>query len=165
MPVEVLEKPGIETPPEETEQKEPTEEEIKASVQPGKASALDPDFLLFLFGAGLADGLDLILDTIGLPSIIGKVIGIILDIFTFAIIGGWIYWKSKQFSVAGKLGERLKGIKGSAAKKIQASISKKIGSRVLRKMAIRAIPALILEVFPITGVFTSWTVAVISMLF
>ncbi|PIP25164.1 MAG: hypothetical protein COX34_00160 [Candidatus Nealsonbacteria bacterium CG23_combo_of_CG06-09_8_20_14_all_36_12] len=163
MPVETLEKPETETLSEE---KEPTEEEIAASVQPGKANPLDPDFLLILFLVAIpADILDFVLDTVGLPTIVGKIIGIILDIFTFLIIGIWMYWKGKKFGVSGKLGESLKTMRGEALKRIQSQISKRVGSRVLRRVLLRAVPALFVEFAPGVGVFTSWTLVVISMLF
>ncbi len=169
MPTVIEEKPKIESPtvgtPDE-ENQEPTEEEIETSIRPGKVNAMDPDFILIFFFAGAADALDLVLDSIGLPSIVGKVIGIILDIGTFVIIGGWMYWRLKTTVVAGKLGESLKKIQDkSVLKRIQSQIAKKIRNRTIRRLAIRMVPALILECLPITGIFTSWSLAVISVLF
>jgi len=151
------------TPPEE----EPTEEEISdATKNAGKINPLDPDFFIVLLLIAIpADLLDLLLDTIGLPSIVGKVIGIILDVGTFAIISLWMYWKGKQFTMPEKLQQKISKLNNVVARKVQSQILKKVSNKTLGRVALRAIPALIIEVVPVTGLFTSWTISVIAAIF
>lgn len=151
---------------EPTEGKEPTEEEILAAAQPGKASPLDPDLILIFFFALFGDlAIDPIVETIGLPTIILPILSRGFDVLTLIIIGGWMYWKGKQFTLAGKMGESLKKMEKKALAKIQAKITKKVGQKVLGKVLIRVIPALIIEFIPAISLFTSWSVAVLTMLF
>ncbi len=150
-----------ETPPEE----DVSEEELN-SVQPGKASPFDIDFILILFFALVCDlAIDPLIETIGLPTLILPILNRGLDILTVFIIGGWIYWKSSQFVLPEKLGQKLKGMESKVMAKIQAQISKKVGSKVMKKVLIRAVPALVAEMIPGVAIFTSWVAAVVSMLF
>ena len=160
-----------ETPPapeEEKGEEEPTEltEGELNTIQPGKASPLDPDFLLIFFVALIADlAIDPFIETIGLPTIILPILNRVLDVINFLLIGGWIYWKSKQFVVPAKLAQRIKKMEAKVMAKIQAKIAKKVSSKALRKALIRVIPAIGIEFTPGLAVFTSWVAAVISMVF
>jgi len=159
---EEIQSPGEEGQPEEQDL---TEEEIN-SIQPGKASPLDPDFLLIFIVALIADlAIDPFMETVGAVLTVGitLVINRIIDIITLFIIGGWIYWKSKQFVVPEKLAQRMKKMEAKVTAKIQAKISKKVASKALRKALIRVIPALGIEMIPAISIFTSWVAAVISM--
>ncbi len=154
------------------EEKEPTDEEINA-IQPGKASVLDPDFILIFFFAVF---LDLIKDPVmgvlallvgaitgGGGAILILIINVILEILAVVIIGSWMYWRSKQFVIPDKLAKRMKKMERRVIAKIEMKISKKIASKALRRVLIRAGVALGVEAFPPTKVFTSWIVAVASM--
>ena len=141
-----------------------TDEELN-SVQPGKASPLDPDFILIFFFALIVDlAIDPFIETIGLPTVILPIINRILDVLTLFIIGGWIYLKSKQFVMPEKLAQRMKKMEAKVMAKIQAKISQKVASKAMRKALLRVVPALGIEMVPGLAIFTSWVVAVLSML-
>ncbi len=152
---------------EETEapagEAELTEEELDM-VQPGKASPLDPDFILiFIFAVFLDLAIDPLIETIGLPTIILPIINRVIDIGALFVIGGWIYLRSKQFVMPEQLAQKLKGMEAKVMAKIQAKISQKVASKALRKALLRVIPALGIEMIPGIAIFTSWVVAVLSM--
>ncbi len=149
----------------EEEESELTEEEIN-SVQPGKASPMDPFFILIFIFALIVDiAIDPLMKTVctALTAGLCEIINLILDIITTIIIGGWIYLKSKQFVMPERLAQKLKKMESKIIAKINAKITKKVGSKALRKAVIRAGGALVIEAIPAVGVFTSWVVAVISM--
>jgi len=142
-----------------------TDEELDA-VQPGKANPLDPDFILILMFALICDlAIDPFMETVGavLTAGVTLIINRIIDVIALFIIGGWIYWRSKQFVMPEKLAQRMKGMEKRIMVKIQAKISKKVASKAMRKALLRVIPALGIEMIPAISVFTSWVVAVISM--
>ncbi len=152
--------------PETVGSEEMISDEELNTIQPGKASPLDPDFILILMFALICDlAIDPFMETIGavLTAGVTLIINRIIDVITFFLIGGWIYWKSKQFVIPEKLAQRLKGMEKKVMVKIQAKISKKVASKAMRKALLRVIPALGIEMIPAISVFTSWVVAVISM--
>jgi hypothetical protein len=141
-----------------------TDEEID-SVQPGKASATDLDFLIILFIALLNDlVIDPLFDLVGFVSVIFPVIKRVINIFVAALIIIWIYWKSQQFVMPEHLAKKLQGMEKQVITKIQAKIQKKIASKAIRRALIRGGAALGVESIPGLSLFTSWTVAVLSML-
>lgn len=153
---------GQEMPEEEEE--DLTEEEYN-SIQPGKASPMDPDFILiFIFAFFIDFGVDYLLDIVGVivPPLL-EIADLIVDVVATIIIGGWIYWKSKQVVVPDNLKQKIKQMEAKVAKKIEAKITKKIASKAFKKVLSRLIPAFLIESNPVTGVFTSWIAAVISM--
>ncbi len=142
------------------------DEEINSDVKPGKPFLLDVDFVIILLFALTVDGLDIILDTLGLLAAgIGKIVGILLDIAAFVIIGAWMYWRGKQPAIGGNLGKKLAESKGKIIKRIEAKIAQKISGRMLRRAVFRGGLALIIEVIPGLGLCISWTLLVISALF
>jgi hypothetical protein len=155
--------------PEES-QGELTDKEIDAeidAIEPGKASPFDPDFILVFL---LAIFIDLFVDPIiaVLDAFFGgaatMVAAPIIDVFGVLSIGPWIYWKSKQVVLPQRLATRLKGMEKGIMAKVQAKINKKIASKAVRRVLPRMGGALLVESIPGADVFTSWTVAVLSML-
>lgn len=122
-----------------------------------KVRPLDPDFIIMFFLAFFFDSLDLLFDgsTTIIQIPIGKIIGIILDVFTLIVIGGWLWYRS------GSLGGTKK------SKDAMAKVGKKLAP-VLKRM----VPATIIEIgsgagLGLTswiGIFPSWVVAVLSTL-
>lgn len=159
--------PGGETTPEESTEStagDLTDEEIN-SIPLGKVSPLDPTFIVILGVAIISDlVLDPLIETIGLPTIILPILNRVIDVITMVLIGGWIYWKSKQIVLPEKMAQRLKGMEKKILAKIQAKIQKKVASKAVRRVLIRAGGALVIEMIPGISLFTSWTVAVLSML-
>jgi len=160
---------GGETAPGETAESTNeglTDEEIN-SVQPGKAGPFDPDFILILAFAAFVDlALSPLLNLTGILSLgIGFLsVSLVVDIVTTLIIGSWIYWKSKQVVMPPNLSNKLKGMEKKVMAKIQAKIQKKIASKAMRRVLIRVGAAFAVESIPGASVFTSWLVAVFSML-
>ncbi|MCK4781860.1 hypothetical protein KAS79_02985 [Candidatus Parcubacteria bacterium] len=144
-----------------------SDEQIASSdVKPGKCSPLDIDFIMMLSFAFLVDVLDMLLDTLGLVAGgTGKVVGIAFDIITFLIIAYWMYQKEMKIGITGKLNKQLVATGKKAIKKIEKKIAKKIANKVLTKVLFKSGIAIIIEVLPGFGLFTSWTALVISCLF
>jgi len=148
-------------PQEQGQEKQPQGQEQESQQEPQeekrKVGPLDPDFVIMFFFAFFFDALDLLLD--GSTTIsqipIGKIIGVILDILTLIIIGGWLWYKSGSLGSTKKSTESLK------------KVGKKLGP-VLKRM----VPATLIEVgsglgLGLTswiGIFPSWTIAVLSVL-
>ncbi len=157
--------PSGEVSPETKGTEETLSDEELNAVQLGKVSPFDPDFILILIFALICDlVIDPLFETIGLPTIIAPIVGRALDILTVFIIGGWIYWRSKQFVLPEKLAQGLKGMESKMMTKIQAKIQKKVASKAMRRVLVRAGGAFAIEMVPGIAIFTSWVVAVLSML-
>lgn len=141
-----------------------TDQEIN-SIQPGKAHPTDPDFLIILTIAFFNDVfVDLIMDLIGIETVILPILSKVADFFTGAIVSLWMYWKSKQFTLPDGIAQKLKGMESKVMTKIQAKIQKKVASKAVKKALIRTGGALVIEAIPGVNLFTSWTVTVLSML-
>jgi hypothetical protein len=152
---------GREVPSDETDI---TDAEID-SIQPGKAHPMDPDFIFILSIAMFNDLLiDPLFDLVGFITVALPIIRRIIDVFVAAIIMLWIYWKSKNFVMPEQLNKKIQGMEKNVAAKIQAKIQKKIASKAIRRALIRGVAAFGIEEIPGVSLFTSWTVAVLSML-
>lgn len=125
---------------------------------------LDPDFLVFALPfAIIVDILDIILEFTSF-IVIPKIIGILFDIFTFIVIGGWIYWRTSRIAKS----------KAEIKKTLQKSISK-VGVRLerqlaraarapLRRVLIRCGIFLLAEITLLIGLIPFWTIAVLLTL-
>jgi len=137
------------TTPEElrAQERQNQQEQERARVSP-----LDPDFLLFALPfAILVDSLDIILELFGL-LIIPKVLGLTLDVFTFFILGTWLYLRT------GKL------IKSKQKQQAGGGVGKAAIRGPLKKVFTRLGLTFIIEAVPFLGIFFAWTLMVILTL-
>lgn len=109
-----------------------------------RISPMDPDFIIVAAFAIIVDALDVIFELLGF-LILPKLFGIIFDVATAGIIGGWIYWKT------GKM------IKVTENKK---EASKRLFRRMLKRIGLTFLGELIW----ILGIVPFWTITVILTL-
>src|SRR3989338_840209 len=85
--------------PEEQEKETASEQDSaqeQEAVEKSRVHPLDPDFLVFAMPfAMLVDALDIILEITGI-LVIPKLLGMILDALTFAVISWWVYTRTKR---------------------------------------------------------------------
>src|SRR3989338_8060784 len=102
--------------PEEQEKETASEQDSaqeQEAVEKSRVHPLDPDFLVFAMPfAMLVDALDIILEITGIV-IIPKLIGMVFDGFTFAVISWWMYTRVKRIA------QTREQMKGGAAQKLQ----------------------------------------------
>lgn len=131
-----------------------------------KVGPLDPDFLLIFLFALLMDGLDIMILVVKIFTLftIGEVISKGLDIFTFIIIGGWIYLRVGRISKSKRA--RVKTLKKTMEKRVSALsriMAKGIKSPFLRTLVKGGI-AFLGEIITIIGLLPFWTISVVLML-
>lgn len=139
-------------------------DKIEGAGAQKRVNPLDPDFLLISFFAITVDSLDLILDPLIVLLGAPKLIGAGLDVFTFVIIGGWIYWRVGK--IAKSKEARQKALQKTIAKK-GATLKKQLAKGIkspLKKTLTRAGIAVIGEIAPFIGLIPFWTISVILTL-
>ena len=144
---------------------EPLKEEEIPVIPLDRVSPLDPDFLLFALPfAILVDAIDIILELTSI-FVLPKAIGIAMDIITFTIIGGWIYWRIGRISKSRE--EQKRAFQKQLAQKstqMQQQLAKGITKGPLRKTFIRVGATLLGELIPFVGLLPFWTISVILTL-
>jgi len=173
-----------------------TDAEIEAQMneagEQARVSPFDPDFLVFALPfAFVVDAFDIILELTGV-KVIPKLIGIAIDVFTFAVIMGWVYSRTKRIADSKKA--RQAALQRTAQKGIQqlkrlqkiGKVSDKVfdrymrrfgqkmgkGGRLMAKMARRPLArvlikgslVLLAEIAWLIGLIPFWTITVISTL-
>ena len=125
-----------------------------------RVSALDPDFILIALFALVMDGLDIIFEIIQ----IAKPGGIIIDIFTYAIIGFWIYKKTGKIIQSKQ--ERVEAAQKKVGKKIAEAQKQlaKVAKKPLKRAFLRGFIFLLGELIPFLGLIPFWTIMVIEVL-
>jgi len=154
--------------PEEQEKETASEQDSaqeQEAVEKSRVHPLDPDFLVFAMPfAMLVDALDIILEITGIV-IIPKLIGMVFDGFTFAVISWWMYTRVKRIA---QTREQMKG--GAAQKlqkgqqKLQQQLAKFAQRGPLRKVLLRGGITLLGELIPFVGILPFWTITVFSTL-
>lgn len=139
--------------------------EEQEAVERSRVHPLDPDFLLILFAFAIPlDALDMILEITGI-FVIPKMIGIVLDGFTFAVISWWMYSRTKRMA---QTRDQMK--KGAAEKmqgyqrQAQQQALKSTGRGPLRRVLFRGLAVLIGELIPFVGLLPFWSITVFSTL-
>lgn len=130
-----------------------------------KVSPLDPDFLVFAMPfAMIVDGLDIILELTGI-LVIPKLIGMAIDGFVFAALGGWIYLRtSRIIKTKQEQAQALQKQIGQKAGQMQQQLAKGAVKGPLKKTLTRAGVALLGELIPFVGLVPFWTISVIMTL-
>jgi len=130
-----------------------------------RVNPLDPDFLCFALPfAIIVDAIDIILELTSI-FILPKAVGIVMDIITFAIIGGWIYWRTGRISKSRE--EQKKALQKQItqkAGKMQQQLAKGTVKGPLRKTLTRTGITLLGELIPFVGLVPFWTISVILTL-
>ena len=141
------------------------EQPAEDAGEKAKVSPFDPDFLLFALPfAILVDAVDIVLELTSI-LVIPKLLGIAMDAFTFAIIGGWIFYRTgKIIKSRQKQQEALQKKMGKQAAKMQQQLVKGALKGPLRKTLVRAGAALLGELIPFVGLVPFWTISVILTL-
>ena len=131
----------------------------KAKVRP-----FDIDFLCFALPLAVTfDAIDIFLELTSI-FVIPKLLGVAMDVFTFAVIGGWIFYrtgkivksreKQKKALLKG-IGKQRMGLKKQLAKGMKGP---------LRRTLVRAGIALLGELAPFVGIVPFWSISVIFTL-
>ncbi|MBI4101370.1 MAG: hypothetical protein HY443_00205 [Candidatus Nealsonbacteria bacterium] len=130
-----------------------------------KVSPLDPDFLVFALPfAIVVDGLDIILELTGI-LVIPKLIGMVIDGFVFAAIGGWIYWRTARIiKTKQEQAQALQKQMTQKAGQMQQQLTKGAVKGPMKKTLTRAGIALLGELIPFVGLVPFWTISVIMTL-
>ena len=141
------------------------EQSIEDAGEKARVSPLDPNFLIFALPfALLVDAIDIILELTSI-LIIPKLIGIAIDVVVFAIIGGWIYWRTRRIIKSReKQKQSLQKKMAEKSAKMQQQLAKGAVKGPLRKTLIRGGIALLGELIPFVGIIPFWTISVILTL-
>ena len=141
------------------------EQPVEDAGEKARVSPFDPDFLLFALPfAVFLDALDIVLELTSI-LVVPKLIGWAMDAFTFAIIGGWIFYRTgKIIKSRQKQQEALQKKMGTQAAKMQQQVIKGAMKGPLRKTLVRAGAALLGELIPFVGLVPFWTISVILTL-
>ena len=154
----------LEEQEEETPEGQDSAQEQEA-VEKSRVHPLAPDFLLILFAFAMPmDALDAILEITGI-LIIPKLLGMILDAFTFAVISWWMYTRVKRIAQTReqmKRGAVQKLQKGQ--QKLQQQLARTAQRGPLRKVLLRGGIALLGELIPFVGLIPFWSITVFSTL-
>ena len=141
------------------------EQSIEDAGEKARVSPFDPDFLLFALPlAVIFDAIDIILEITGI-FVIPKLIGMAMDIFTFAVIGGWIYFRTNKI-IKSREEQKMALQKQMTQKagKMQQQLAKGAVKGPLRKTLVRTGIVLLGELIPFVGLFPFWTFSVIMTL-
>ncbi|MDO8663336.1 MAG: hypothetical protein Q7K28_00635 [Candidatus Wildermuthbacteria bacterium] len=135
------------------------------AVEKERVSPLDPDFLLLALPLAMFfDGLDIILEITGI-FVIPKLIGMAMDAFTLAVIGGWIYWRTKRMiDTREQQKQALQKKMGEKIGKMQQQMAKGAVKGPMKKTLTRAGIALLGELIPFVGLVPFWTISVVMTL-
>ena len=141
------------------------EQPVEDAGEKAKVSPFDPDFLLFALPfAVFLDAVDIVLELTSI-LVVPKLIGWAMDVFTFAVIGGWIFYRTgKIIKSRQKQQEALQKKMGKQAAKMQQQVIKGAMKGPLRKTLVRAGAALLGELIPFVGLVPFWTISVILTL-
>lgn len=146
------------------------EQKQKQNLEMSRVHFLDPDFLVFAMPfAVLIDLVDIILELTSFV-VIPKLLGMVADVVTFAIIGGWMYWRTGRMADAKKQQQEQMGKKlAEKASQLSKKAKKQVAQKVVAKQASKKVFArmglvLIGELIPFVGLIPFWTISVISTL-
>jgi len=141
------------------------EQTAEDAGEKAKVSPFDPDFLLFALPFAIfVDAVDIVLELTSI-LVIPKLIGWAIDAFVFAVIGGWIFYRTgKIIKSRQKQQEALQKKMGQQAAKMQQQLVKGAVKGPLRKTLVRAGAALLGELIPFVGLVPFWTISVIFTL-
>ncbi len=131
----------------------------KAKVRP-----FDIDFLCFALPLAVTfDAIDIFLELTSI-FVIPKLLGVAMDVFTFAVIGGWIFYRTGKIiknreeqkkALLKRIGKQRMGLKKQLAKGMKGP---------LRRTLVRAGIALLGELAPFVGIVPFWSISVILTL-
>lgn len=140
--------------------------EVPAGV---RVTPLDLDFLLMAGFAMIMDGIDIFFEIFH----IAKPGGMFLDVFTFAILGWWVYQRTSQI-VKNKQARikaaqiQIRKVSTELQKKLQKQMAeealKKAAKRPLRRAFLRGAIFLLGEMVSFLGLIPFWTIMVVETL-
>jgi len=147
-------------------------ERVDDAGEKARVGPFDPDFLCFALPfAIIVDAIDIVLELTSI-IVIPKLLGIAMDAFTFAIIGGWIYWRTGRIIKSRE--EQKKALQKQMTQKVtqmQQQLAKeatkgatKAAKGPARKTLTRVGATLIGELIPFVGLVPFWTISVILTL-
>lgn len=150
-------------------EEELADEEILTRIEKASGTErifpIDPDFLLILGLAVVIDLTDIFLEILGMAGLgIPKGVGIAMDGFSFALIGGWIFWRTNK--MVKKKREVIQALKKTIEKRaagLRRQVTKAARSP-LRRVLLRGGAALVGELIPLVGLIPFWTITVILTL-
>ena len=138
--------------------------QIAAAGEKQRVSPLDPDFLIFILPFALVmDLTDIVLELTSF-LVLPKIIGVGMDIITFAVIGGWIFWRVGRIVKSKK--EQQKALEKAIAKRgtaFEKQLAKGLKSP-LRRAGLRAGIAVLGEIALFVGLLPFWTISVVLTL-
>ncbi len=147
-----------------------TEKEIGVQIEEAGRKAgvgfLDIDFLLILFFAIFIDIIDLLLALFVFLDLftISWAISAAIDVVIFAIIGGWIYWRTGKIAKSKR--KKIESLKKTIAKRgaqLEKQLAKGIKSP-FRRMLARAGLGFLGEIAWLVGIIPFWTITVLLTL-
>lgn len=136
----------------------------KEAVNKSKVGPLDSDFLIVLFLALIFDALDIVLELTGV-FVIPKLIGVVFDVLTLALIGGWIHWRTSRIIKTRE--QQKQALQKQITQKVgqmQQQLAKGAAKGPMKKTLLRAGIALLGELLPFVGLVPFWTISVIMTL-
>jgi len=143
----------------------PTEKRIENKGREDRVSPLEPDFLLILLFAMVADGLQLLIFIAQILTLftVGELMSIAFNSFNMLIIGGWVYWRTKRLSKSKQ--QKATSLKQNAGKKM-TSMKKQLakGASPMRKFLLRGGISLLGKAVPFLELVPFWTITVVSTL-
>ena len=113
--------------------------------------ATDLGFLFILFLAIFFDAVDIILELTAI-LIIPKLLGMLLDVLTLVVIGGWIYVKTGKLERAKEGQMRPRGPGSRKGQRVFLTVLRRVGLTFLAELIV------------FVGLLPLWTIAVISTL-
>jgi ABC-type transport system involved in cytochrome bd biosynthesis fused ATPase/permease subunit len=152
----------------ETVQQYISDEEVLGRIEDAgekaRVSPLDPDFLCFALPVAMIfDAIDIVLELTSI-LVVPKLVGMAMDVFTFAVIGGWIFYRTGKIiksreeqkkALLKRIGKQRMGLKKQLAKGLKSP---------LRRTLARAGIALLGELAPLVGLVPFWSISVILTL-
>jgi ABC-type multidrug transport system fused ATPase/permease subunit len=170
---------------------EEIDRQIEADSAGDRVGIMDPDFIMILVFAVFVDFLDIITELTSF-LLIPKLIGIVIDIFVLAVIGGWMQKRNRrlddskkaaQAAIAGNIQKQIKNLErlkkiGRIDQKVFERYTRrygqkmgKIGTSLVKasrtptgKTMIKSSLAFLGEILPLIGLMPFWTISVLLML-
>jgi len=140
-------------------------ERVDDAGEKARVGPFDPDFLCFALPfAIIVDAIDIVLELTSI-IVIPKLLGIAMDAFTFAIIGGWIYWRTNRIIKSRE--EQKMALEKQMVQKtaqMQQQLAKGVAKSPFRKTLTKMGSTLIGELIPFVGLVPFWTISVILTL-
>lgn len=141
-------------------------------TQTPRVNPLDPDFLIIILPfAVIVDAVDIVLEVTSF-LVVPKLVGIIMDLITWVVIGSWMYLR------VGRAPQQRQGVTplppgapggaavgpGGAAQSAAQGGAQQAASRGIGKILKRTGFVFLGEAIPFVGIMPFWTITVLSTL-